>query len=342
MWKSGAMSGKSAKYGNFLLSYAIYIILLLIFFGMVVVEPGLLTFRNLLFILSQASTRVILALGVAGIIVLGCTDLSLGRAVGLAGIMTASLLQSVAYERRIFPNMPELPILIPIIGAMLLCAAFAVAQCYFVAKIKVAPFIASLAFQLIIYGAQSIYFDVVNKSSPIGGLNDSFKQFAQGYLPIGSPGIPYLVVYAALATLIIWFIWNKTKLGRNMFAIGGNSEAASVSGINIVSTMTMIYMTAGLLYGFGGSLEAARTGSAANSLGSGYELDAIASCVVGGVSMRGGVGSVGGVVIGVLIFQVISYGLVYLRVNTYVQYLIKGVIILLAVSIDTQKYIQRK
>lgn len=330
------------KLGQFAMSYAIYIVLVCIFLAMVFIDPSLLTMRNLTFILSQASTRVILALGVAGIVVLGNTDLSLGRSVGLAGILSASLLQAVDYERRIFDAMPHLPVWLPILLAMFVCALFSLCQCYFVAKIKVAPFIASLAFQLVLFGVQSIYFDVVNKSSPIGGLDEGFKDLAQGRVIIGSFELPYLIIYAAVIVVLIWFIWNKTVLGRNMFAVGGNPEASAVSGINITKTMMSIYLIAGLLYGFGGSLEAARTGSAANTLGQSYELDAIAACVVGGVSMRGGIGSVGGVVIGVLIFQVISYGLVYLSINPYVQYIIKGVIILLAVSIDTQKYIAKK
>lgn len=334
------ITGKSAL--RFAMSYAIYIVLVAIFLAMVFVDPSLLTMRNLTFILSQASTRVILALGVAGIIVLGNTDLSLGRSVGMAGLLSASLLQAMDYERRIFSAMPQLPVWLPILFSMIICALFSLLQCYFVSKIKVASFIASLAFQLILFGVQSIYFDVVNGSSPIGGLDPAYKVLAQGRLTIGMFELPYLIIYAVVVILFIWFIWNKTVLGRNMFAVGGNAEASAVSGINIGRTMMIIYLIAGVLYGFGGSLEAARTGSAANSLGQSYELDAIAACVVGGISMRGGIGSVGGVVIGVLIFQVISYGLVYLSINPYVQYIIKGVIILLAVSIDTQKYISRK
>lgn len=324
------------------MDYAIYIVLVCIFVVMVIIDPSLLTMKNLTFILSQASTRIILALGVAGIIVLGNTDLSLGRSVGMAGILAASLLQASDYSRRIFTSMPELPVWLPIVGSMILCALFSMAQCFFVSKLKVAPFIASLAFQLVLFGVQSIYFDVVNNSSPIGGLDETYKRLAQGRFIIGNFELPYLIIYAAIAVVVIWFIWNKTVLGRNMFAIGGNSEASAVSGINITKNMMLVYMIAGLLYGLGGSLEAARTGSAANTLGAGYECDAIAACVAGGVSMRGGVGTVGGVVIGVLIFQLISYGLVYLSVNPYLQYIIKGAIILLAVSIDTQKYVSKK
>lgn len=324
------------------LDYAIYIVLALLVCSIIYIDPKFLSLKNLSAILSQASTRVILALGVSGIIVLGATDLSLGRSVGMAAIFTASLLQDPSYALRVFPNLPELPVMVPILGAVILCMLFSLLHGVFVAKLKVAPFIASLGMQLVIFGLMSIYFDAVNHSAPIGVLNPKFSRLAQGAFIIGGVRIPYLICYALAATGVIWFVWNKTILGRNMFAIGGNGEAANVSGVNIVKNMLIVYMMAGALYGIGGSLEAARTGSATNALGMSYELDAIAACVVGGVSMRGGAGSVGGVVTGVLLFQTISYGLVFAQVNPYLQYFVKGMIILLAVAIDTQKYIKKK
>lgn len=325
-----------------LLQSAIYIVLAILVLIIIIIDPGFLSIRNLSAILSQSATRIILALGVSGIIVLGATDLSLGRSVGLAAIFTASLLQDPGYSMRVFPDLPRLPVIIPILGAMLLCTAFSLIHGFFVAKLKVAPFIASLGMQLVIYGLVSIYYDIASDSAPIGVLDPRFSNIAQGAIDLGFVRIPYLVIYAVIAIAIVWFIWNKTILGRNMFAIGGNSEAANVSGVNIVANMLTIYLIAGLLYGIGGSLEVARTGSATNALGQSYELDAIASCVVGGVSMRGGVGSIRGVVTGVLLFQTISYGLVFAQVNPYLQYFVKGVIILIAVAIDTQKYIKKK
>lgn len=333
---------QSGSVSKFLLSNAIYFVLAAIFLVMVMINPGLLTLDNISFILSQASTRVIFALGIAGIIILGHTDLSLGRMIGLSGILVSSLLQNLDYPRRIFSSMPRLPLWLPILGAMLLSALIMILLGLVIAKIKVPSFIASLAFQLIVMGILSLYFDYVNDSSPIGGLDDGFKAFVQGGFMIGSVRLPFLVIYAAIVTAIIWFIWNKTKLGKNMYAIGGNPEAANVSGVKITKNLLLIFLIAGLLYGLGGSFEAARTGSASNSLGYGYELDAIAACVVGGVSMRGGVGTIPGVLAGVLIFQLVSYGLVFLGVNPYIQYLVKGLIILLAISIDTQKYVKRR
>ena len=141
---------------------------------------------------------------------------------------------------------------------------------------------------------------------------------------------------------VIWFIWNKTKLGKNMFAIGGNPEAAAVSGVNIVKNIMYIYMISGALYGFAGYLEVARVGSGTTNLGLNYELDAIAACVVGGVSFSGGFGTIPGVLIGFIILQFINYGLIFINVNPDLQYVIKGLIIIFAVSLDVRKYLTKK
>ena len=140
----------------------------------------------------------------------------------------------------------------------------------------------------------------------------------------------------------MWIVWNKTKFGKYMFAVGGNPEAAKVSGVNVIKTQIMVYAIAGMMYAFAAALEVGRIGSASNTPGNGYEMDAVAACVIGGVSLSGGVGSVGGIVIGVLMFTVINYGLAFIGVNMYWQYIVKGLIILLAVIIDMRKYAKRK
>lgn len=325
-----------------LVNNAIYIVLLALFAVIVAIDPSFLSLKNFGFILSQSATRMIFACAIAGPIVLGGTDLSAGRLIGFAGLITASLLQSPDYAVRVFPDLPRLPIWLPILLAMIVCGLFSLLHGYLVAKMKVAPFIASLGMQLVVYGLMSVYFDAVSDSAPIGVLDAKFTGFAQNGINIFGFRLQYIILYAVVVIAFVWFIWNKTKLGKNMFAIGGNVEAANVSGVNIVLNMLVIYVLAGLLYGFGGALEVARTGSATNALGAGYELDAIAACVVGGVSMRGGVGKIKGVVTGVLLFQVISYGLVYVQVNPYLVYFVKGTIILIAVVIDTKKYIKKK
>lgn len=137
-------------------------------------------------------------------------------------------------------------------------------------------------------------------------------------------------------------LWNKTRFGKNIFAIGGNLEAAKVFGVNVGLNLLMIYALFGVFYAFGGMLEAGRIGFATNNFGFMYELDAIAACVVGGVLFSGGVGTVIGVVTGVIIFTVINYGLTYIGVNPYWQYIIKGAIIIFAVALDLLKYARKK
>ncbi len=329
------------KVVDLLLNNAIYIVLLILVGVIISMDKSFLSMKNFTFIITQASTRTILALGVAGLLVLAGTDLSVGRMVGLAAVVSASLLQSPDYARRIFPELPQLAIIIPILLCIVLTTLASTINGVIIAKFHVTPFIATLGMQLVIYGVASLYYDAVG-ASPIAGLDPKFTKFAQGSLNIGPIGIPYLVIYAAITVLVVWFIWNKTILGKNMFAVGGNPEAAAVSGVSITKTIILVSVIAGILYGFAGCLEVARTGSATNNLGNGYELDAIAACVVGGVSFSGGVGSIAGIVTGVFIFQVINYGLAYVNVSPYIQYIIKGLIIIIAVAIDTRKYIKKK
>lgn len=209
------------------------------------------------------------------------------------------------------------------------------------------PFIATLAVQVIVYGATSLYFDLPpNNSQPLGGIRSDFS--ALGLTKLGEirnaagqvvfPGISILVPIALVVLVIIWFVLNKTVFGKNVYAIGGNREAAVVSGVNVFKTIMGIFILASALYGVGGVLEAARTAGATNNYGNGYELDAIAACVVGGVSLNGGIGKVGGIVSGVLIFSVIQYGLQFINISPMWQQVIKGIIIAVAVAIDMGKY----
>lgn len=329
------------RISSFMLNNAIYVVILALIVVIIIMDSSFLSLTSFKFIITQASTRVILALGVAGLLVLAGTDLSVGRMVGLSAVISASLLQAPTYARRIYEGMPQLPIIAPILLVVLITGILSTINGYVIAKFKVHAFIVTLSAQLIIYGIASLYYDAVG-ASPIAGLDIRFTKFAQDSLNLGIIKIPYLVIYAAITTGIVWFIWNKTRLGKNMFAVGGNEEAAVVSGVSVMKTMVLVSLIAGILYGFAGCLEVARTGSATNGLGNGYELDAIAACVVGGVSFNGGVGTIAGVVTGVIMFQVINYGLAYVDVSPYIQYIIKGLIIVIAVAIDTRKYLKKK
>lgn len=330
--------------GQWLMNNAIYVVLVALLVVIIAIEPGFLSMNNFINILTQSSTRIIIALGVGGILITQGTDLSAGRMVGLAAVVSASLLQATDYAYRMYPNLPQQHIIVPILVAVAVCAVVGLVNGVVVATFKVPPFIATLGMMIIVYGLNSIYFDrPPYGAQPIGGLDKRFSNnFVQGSFNIGGFELPHLIVYALIVTAIIWILWNKTRFGKNMYAIGGNPEAAAVSGVNVTKYLILIYVLAGALYGFAGSLEAGRVGSATNNTGNMYELDAIAACVVGGVSTSGGIGTVPGVITGVLIFQVINYGLAFIGVNPYLQYIVKGLIIVSAVAIDIRKYIKKK
>ncbi len=326
-----------------LLNYALYIILVIMIIGVIIIDPSFISIKNFTNILSQASTRAILAMGVAGLIVLQGTDLSAGRILGLAGIVSASLLQDINYTSRMYPDLPQLPLILPLLIAIAIGVIFALINGFGVAKLKLHAFIITLGTQLIAYGMALIYIDRPPLGAqPIAGLDDRYVSLVKGAFKIGTVEIPYLIVYAAVIAIIMAFIWNKTTLGKNMFAIGGNPEAAAVSGVNITKNIMLVYLISGILYGIAGFLEVARIGSATSITGQNYELDAIAACVIGGVSFSGGVGTIPGVLIGVIILQFINYGLNFIGVNPYFQIIIKGLIIIVSVSIDVRKNIVRK
>ena len=333
------ISTKTVK--TFLTNNAILIALLALIVVIMIIQPRFMQYQVMLDILTQSSTKMIIALGICFTLLIAGTDLSAGRMVGLAAVVSTSMLQTSDYANRFFPNMPELTIIIPIIAGILACMIFGLLNGYLVAKFNMHPFIATLAVQVIVYGVCSLYFDMApNKSQPIGGIRPDFILLGQKkLLQIGDfPGISILVPIALVFVVLVWFILNKTIFGKNVYAIGGNREAAVVSGVNVFSTIMGIFVFASLLYGVGGILEAARTAGSTNQYGVGYELDAIAACVVGGVSLNGGVGKVSGIVTGVLIFSVIQYGLQFIAVSPMWQQVIKGIIIAVAVAIDMSKY----
>ena len=337
------MNNNRQKISEYLINYSLYIVLGIMILAVIITEPSFVSTKNITNILSQASTRGILALGVAGLIVLQGTDLSAGRILGLTAIVSASLLQSATYTSKMYANLPELPLIVPFLIAISIGGIFGAINGFGVAKLKLHAFIISLGTQLIAYGISCIYIDRPPLGAqPVANLDDRYTNFINGSFKIGSFEIPYLIIYLAIVALIMWFIWNKTVLGKNMFAIGGNPEAATVSGVNLVKNIMIIFIISGILYGAAGFLEAGRIGSATSNTGINYELDAISACVVGGVSFSGGIGTIPGVLIGTIILQFINYGLNYVGVSPYFQYIIKGLIIILAVSIDVRKYLDKR
>jgi len=349
------MTSKDVK--EYMLNNAIYFVIGAMILFIIISEPSFLNFNVFKNILTQSSVRLILALGVGGIIILQGTDLSLGRNVGFTAIITGSFLQSHTYSARFYDTLPDWVwntnslgevvgfewyfYILVLILVMLVGAFFSAINGFVVAKFHVHPFLATLGGSVALYGILLLYFNTSDAGpQPIGSLDPTFGSFV-GVWDVFGFEIPLLVVYSVGVATIMWFIWNKTTFGKNMYAVGGNPEAAKISGVSVIKTTVMVYILAGFLYGIGGYLEVARVGSANSAFGFNYELDAIAACVVGGISFSGGIGKISGAVAGVLMFTVISYGMVYLGIDAYYQYIIKGVIIVAAVALDTRKYIKK-
>ena len=346
--KTRAANPKTAKLTGFFLNYALFIILGLILIVVSVIRIDFLSMSNILNILQNASTKGILALGCAGLIVLAGTDLSIGRVLGISAAVTASLVQSTTYASRMYPTMTQplgtFGLLIPLFASIAVAVTFSLINGFGVAKLHLHAFIVTLGTQLIAYGANCLYIESQpsGTAQALSTFDPNFLNIAAGAIYIGEVRIPLVVIYFLVLATIVWVIWNKTKLGKNMFAVGGNTEAAAVSGVNVAKTIMLVYLLAGVLYGIASFLEAARITSVGANTGLNYELDAISAVVVGGVSFSGGVGTIQGVVIGAIIMQAIVYALQFLGINPYIQYIIRGLIIILAVSIDVRKYIAKK
>ncbi len=325
---------------SFVANNAILLCLIVMIAVIIGINPRFASVRVLRNVAEQNSTKLIMACGMAFVLIVGGVDLSAGRVMGFAAVMTASLGQTMEYTRRFYPNMPDIPIIVPLLAAMTVGALFGALNGFIISRFKITAFIVTLGTQVIAWGANLLYFDIApNSSQPIGGVKAAITKMGSGL--IGS-NLPVVLLIAIGVCLICWFILSKTRFGRNTYAIGGNAEAALVSGIRVQKVQVGVYALAGLLYGLAGFLECARTGGATSAYGLSYEFDAISACVVGGVSNTGGVGTIPGMILGVLVFGIINYGLTFIGVNPYWQQIIKGIIIIAAVGVDMSKNRKRK
>ena len=303
------------------------------------------SFRNLNSLISNTTVRFLIALGVSGCLITKGTDLSAGRAVGLCACLAGTLLQDPTYTGRMY-NWPEFNLLVAFLIVVAVGAAFGLVNGLIISKLNVPPFIATLGTQTIVYGICLVF----TNAQPIGNFKGSYKNFVngtwlKGIFTVGGedfPGIPYLLAWAVVFGMLFWFIYNKTTHGKYMYAIGGNENAAEVSGVNTARTKILIYVTAGVMYAIAGYLLAPKGGGANSGSGMGYELEAIAACTIGGVSTTGGIGTVGGVLVGVLVFDLLKIVLQFLGVDPYYNYIVQGLVIVTAVAMDIRKYVAKK
>lgn len=294
------------------------------------------TFGNLA---SNTAIRFLIALGVSGCLITKGTDLSAGRQVGLAACIAGVLVQRGDYTGRLFKNIPEMNMWLILLIVIVVGLVIGLLNGLIISRLHVPPFITTLGTQTIIYGVCLVFTD----AQPIGGFQKVYTKLITGrFGSVKSFHLPYLLFVAILFGLIFWFIYNKTCHGKYMYAIGGNEVAAEVSGVNTKNTTLKIYATAGVMYAIAGYLLAAKSGGASASMGQGYELEAIAGCTIGGVSTTGGIGTVPGVLIGVLVFELLKIILQFLGVNPYYNYIVQGVVIVVAVALDIRKYIAKK
>jgi len=334
---------------NFILNNAIIIIFLAFIvyvwiYCYVTLGNNFLSLNSIVNLINRTAFSCFLALGVAGVIVLTGTDLSAGRALGFIACICASLLQAAGLPNKMWPHLSAPPVIVVFLIAISIGALIGVFNGFFTAKFKMHPFIATLGSQMIIAGLVLMYINMGNNGGvTISGLNQSYFNTVNStsYFGISTP-FPHYVLFAAIAVAITWFMWNKTTLGKNMYAVGANPDAATVSGVSVFWTTLLLFVFAGIMYGVSGFVDSARVGSNNASTGVGYELNAIASCVIGGVSFTGGVGKVRGIMIGVVLLQLVTVGLQWIGVAPYYVNIITGFIILFAVALDMRKYIAKK
>lgn len=273
------------------------------------------TQKNLFNVLRQISTNLYLACGMTMVIILGGIDLSVGSIIALSGCVAAGCVARY-----------NLPLSVAILVGLVIGLAVGIFNGAFICKTTIPPFIVTLATMNIAKGFAYVY----TGGSPVRVVTKEWQFIGAGYIgPVPTPVVVLVVVLIVTA-----IIMNKTKMGRHIYAVGGNPQAAEFSGIKVAKVKFFVHAYSGMMAGLAGVVLASRMYSGQPTAGDGAEMDAIAAVVVGGTSMAGGSGKIGGTIIGGLIIGVLNNGLNLLNVNSFWQYVVKGAVILLAVFID--------
>ena len=323
---------------NWMIENALIVVILLMVIYTTFAADNFLNWNNLRNLMSNVGLRYVIALGISGTLITRGTDLSAGRIVGLSAVMSAIMLQRPDGADVLYPGLAGSPIWVTLLVAMAIGLVCGALNGVIIAFLDVPPFITTLGTQIAIFGINQM----VSKNEPIGSLNSSYTKFGNSGLSIGSFTIPWIAVIAIVVALIMAVLYKKTIYGKNMYAIGGNETSAIVSGVNVRIYKLLIYSVAGLLYGLAGFLLTARTGSAAVTAGTGYELEAIAAATIGGVSTAGGVGTVSGILVGVVVFELLKTVLQFLGISPELTLIIQGVVIVVAVALDIRKTKRKK
>ena len=306
--------GKNLK--SLISEYFIFVIFIIIVIGLTILKPSFITPSNLVNILKQASINGILAFGMMFVIISGGFDMSVGSTVAFSGILAAMLGQG------------NNPLILALIAALLAGLGVGLINGVGVAVGDLPPFIMTLGTMTAVRGLALL----ASNGKPVIGMSEPYKAIAAGSVA----GIPMLAIFLVIVIIICSFVLAKTVYGRRVYACGGNLQAAKVAGINTTAIRISTFAIAGFLAGLCGFLMTSRVTIGQPTAAESYEMDAITACVVGGVSMTGGVGKPWGVVVGTLLITVIANGLDILGVSSHWQKIVKGLIIVLAVLIDVK------
>ena len=326
------LNGKAV--GKWLSNNAIIMMMLAVTLIVGIIHPNFFSGTNMINLFKNVSIRYIIALGISGCLITTGNDLSAGRLAGFAACLACIFAQTEGAAGKFYPNMPTLPTPVVFILVIAICAIVGLCNGLVVSYLKVQPFIATLGMQQVVYGICLVY----TGGTPIGSLNKDFTSLASNTII----GVPVLIWIALIVAVCFWFLYNKTRHGKYMYAIGGNENAAQVAGVNVTASLIRIYILASCMYALGGFLVGAKAGGASTNTGNGYELEAIAACTIGGVSPNGGVGKVSGVLVGVLVFEVLKICLQFLGVDPAYTYIAQGLVIVIAVALDLRKYLAKK
>ncbi|MDR1901506.1 MAG: ABC transporter permease [Treponema sp.] len=295
-------------------------------------SPAFMSVSNILNILNQTAIYGIMALGMTFVIIAKGIDISVGSVLALSGLVAASLAQ-VPAQMKLYQNLPHLPLIIPILAGLLIGTLCGAANGALVAFTGIPAFIATLGMQTVARGFALIY----SNARPVSNLTPQMNSIGSRVFGIPLPIIIYLFIF-----IISYILLNKTRFGKNTFAIGANITAAEVSGVAVKKNLVMIYAYCGLLAGLAAIVFAGRVGSVHPGAADGYELTAIASTTIGGTSHSGGIGTIGGAVIGALVLSVMRNGMTLMGFSPYSQKILEGLIIVGAVIIDMRKHAKKK
>lgn len=295
---------------------AIWLVLVVLFIAFAAANDKFVSANNLFTIARQVSMFGIAAVGMTFVILIGGIDLATGSIITLVNVVAAYLMVKMNFS-----------IIAAIITSLMLATAIGALNGFMVAKIKMPAIIATFATQIIFEGAAYI----MSGGTPIYGFDPAFKMIGQGY--VGPVPVPVIIM--AITFGVGAFILNKTYFGRYFYAVGGNEEASRLSGIKVNSVKFMIYALSGFFAGLAGIVMLSRTNSAQPTAGKGFEFDVITCVVLGGVSVSGGFGKISNVIAGTLIIGILTNGMVLMNVSTYMQMVVKGIVLILAVGFDS-------